>query len=238
MDEKAVNALIQAALVPYNAEIAMNNAKIADLKVREEMYNAEIADIKVRAEMNNAEIADLNVRVEMNNAKIADLKVCVEMLEEDICVFAPDKVRNMSAQILLFYCGDHPVQQDRLDKRRKHFQEMEDGQAFGFNETFNGLEDYTTRRLTTDEWAAKFDKMIDKGDGVIHFSDWNSLYNVVVSVRGLLIRHPKLQYGLEDEVWVINHFEMLRAKQLSALGVAKAGKRAAVKRLRRWSGLG
>ena len=77
MDEKAVNALIQAALrtalIPCNAEIA-------------------------------------------------DLKVRVEMLEEDIRVFAPDKVRNMSAQILLFYCGDQPVPQDRLDKRRKHFQ--------------------------------------------------------------------------------------------------------------------
>ena len=165
------------------------------------------------------------------NAEIADLKVRVEILEEDIHVFATDKIRNVSAQILLFYCGDQPAPQDRLDKRRKHFQEveMEDGKAFDFNEIFDGLEDYTTGRLTTDEWAAKFDRMIDNRDGIIHFSDWNSLNDVVMSVRGLLIRHPKLQYGLEDEVWVINHFGMLRAKQLSALGVAKAGKRAAVK---------
>ena len=52
------------------------------------------------------------------NAEIAYLKlevpVRVEMLEEDIRVFAPDKVRNMSAQILLFFCEDQPVPQDRL----------------------------------------------------------------------------------------------------------------------------
>jgi hypothetical protein len=76
-----------------------------------------------------------------------------KMLMEDFCVFAPDKIRNLAAQILLFYCGDQPVLQDRLDRRRKHFQEMKDGKVFEFDETFNQNKNYTKRCLTALEWA-------------------------------------------------------------------------------------
>jgi hypothetical protein len=54
-------------------------------------------------------------------AEIAGHKVRLEMMEEDLRVFAPDRVRNLSAPIWLFYSGDQPVQQDRLAKRRKYF---------------------------------------------------------------------------------------------------------------------
>mmetsp|Transcript_10828 Transcript_10828/g.23203 ORF Transcript_10828/g.23203 Transcript_10828/m.23203 type:complete len:176 (-) Transcript_10828:544-1071(-) len=175
MDQKAVNALVQAALDPLRLTLADHEAKI-------------------------------------------------QMLMEDIRVFAPDKIRNLAAQILLFYCGDQPVPRDRLDRRRKHFQGLEEGKVFEFDETFNQKKDYTKRCLTALEWAVKFDGMIENRDGVIHFGDWDSLRAVVVPVRAMLLRHPTLEVGIEDEIWVINNFEMLRSKPLTAVRVAKAGK--------------
>ena len=44
MDEKAVRALIHAALIPCNAEIALIQAALISC-------NTEIADLKVRVEM-------------------------------------------------------------------------------------------------------------------------------------------------------------------------------------------
>ncbi len=49
MDEKAVNALIQAALIPCNAEIA-------NLKVCVETCYAQMTDLKVRVEMLDEDI--------------------------------------------------------------------------------------------------------------------------------------------------------------------------------------
>jgi hypothetical protein len=103
---------------------------------------------------------------------LADNEEKIQMLMEDICVFAPDKIRNLAAQILLFYCGDQPALQDRLDWRRKHFQEMEDGKVFEFDETFNQNKNYTKRCLTALEWAFKLEGMVENRDGVIHFGDW------------------------------------------------------------------
>ena len=116
------------------------------------------------------------------NLRLADVKERIQMLEEDVRVYVPDKVRNLSAQILLFFCGDQPVPRDRLDRTRKNFQEMEDGKFFGFDETFNQRQGYTMRCLTAQEWVIKFDRLIENRDGVVHFSDWNSLYGVVVRV--------------------------------------------------------
>jgi hypothetical protein len=160
---------------------------------------------------------------------LADHEEKIQMLMKDICVFALDKIRNLAAQIVLFYCGDQLVPRDRLDRRRKHFQEMEDGKVFEFDETFNQNKDYTKRCLTALEWAIKFDGMIENRDSVIHFGDWDSLRALVVPVRTMLLRDPTLEVGLEDETWVINNFEMLRSKQLTAVHVSKAGKQVVVK---------
>jgi hypothetical protein len=71
----AVVAAVKAALVPVNAELARVSEQLALV----------VSD--------NAELEE---RVEINNAELKELKERVEMLEEDICVLAPDKIRNVS----------------------------------------------------------------------------------------------------------------------------------------------
>ena len=124
-----------------------------------------------------------------------------------------------------FFCDDQPVPEERLEQRKKHFQEMDEDKFFGFHTALEGEKDHTMRKLTANQWQVKFDNILDGRNGTIHFRNWDSLRAAVVEIRGMLLRHPKIGDNLKDEVWVIQEFEFFRKNALKTDGVAKVGKR-------------
>ena len=137
----AVAAAVKAALVPVNAELA---------RVSEQL----------------ARVSEQLALVVSDNA---ELKEHVKKLEEDICAFAPDKIRNVSAQVSLFFCGDQPVPEEMLEQRKKHFQEMDEDKFFDFHTALEGEKDHTMRKLTANQWQVKFDNILDGRNGTIRF---------------------------------------------------------------------
>ena len=81
------------------------------------LKTAVAAAVKAALVPVNAELARVSEQLALVVSDNAELKERVEKLEEDICVFAPDKIRNVSAQVLLFFCGDQPVPEERLEQR-------------------------------------------------------------------------------------------------------------------------
>uniref|UniRef100_A0A7S0M3G8 Uncharacterized protein n=1 Tax=Cryptomonas curvata TaxID=233186 RepID=A0A7S0M3G8_9CRYP len=168
------------------------------------LKTAVAAAVKAALVPVNAELARVSEQLALVVSDNAELKERVEMLEEDICVFAPDKIRNVSEQVLLFFCGDQPVPEERLEQRKKHFQEMDEDKFFDFHTALEGEKDYTMRKLTANQWQVKFDNILDGRNGTIHFRDWDSLRAAVVEIRGMLLRHPKIGDNLKDEVKSLN----------------------------------
>ena len=64
------------------------------------LETAVAAAVKAALVPVNAELARVSEQLALFVSDNAELKERVEMLEEDICVFAPDKIRNVSAQYL------------------------------------------------------------------------------------------------------------------------------------------
>jgi hypothetical protein len=129
-------------------------------------------------------------------------------ISADAMLYGRAFLRNAASEILLFALGRQPRPPHTTD----YFSSLATNGSAELTAVVAGLNQVLVAPTTAPGLAGLLDSVIERRNGTIHYANRQGLEtNALVPARDLLLRHPQLRMACQQEVLVIDNYDVFQA---------------------------